>query len=87
MKKVILALGVSLFIFAGNIYSYSESAIDQASGTSGDSYHATHGFSDEDARERAGQGFDTNRSSNLSGGGMEYIPMPNPKVDKEANQN
>jgi hypothetical protein len=44
-----LALGLSLFIFVGNTFSYSGSATDQASGTSGDSYHAIHGFSDEDA--------------------------------------
>jgi hypothetical protein len=34
-------------------------------------------------RKEAGQGFDSGRSGNLRGRGVQYIPTPQPKIDKD----
>ncbi|ACD67016.1 hypothetical protein SYO3AOP1_1414 [Sulfurihydrogenibium sp. YO3AOP1] len=77
---------VFMLLVAGMSYG-SDSAHDQMNGVSGDSWHATKDpGSDEDVRVKAGQGFDTERSSNLSGGGSQYIPpIPKPKIEKTEN--
>jgi hypothetical protein len=37
----------------------------------------------EKTLKEAGQGFDSGRSGNLRGGGVQYIPTPQPKIDKD----
>jgi hypothetical protein len=76
---------VFMLLVAGMSYG-SDSAYDQMNGVSGDSWHATKDpGSDEEVRAKAGQGFDDERSSNLRGGGILYIPVPKPKIEKTEN--
>jgi hypothetical protein len=96
MKKLLKNCAVSMMFLlsvSGVVYS-AESAYDQAVGTSGDAWkaekHSTSpgNYKDldsswEKARKEAGQGFDSGRSSNLGGGGMQRIPTPQPKIDKD----
>lgn len=99
MRKLVMAgLIVVLLTLSLVGLSYAgDSAYDQASGTSGDSWHASQEASNpgsydnlnsswERARDQAGRGFDKERSSNLSGGGMQYISTPTPKIDKDASE-
>ncbi len=92
LLKVCLFSMVFMLLVAGVSYG-RDSAYDQVSGTSGDSWRAEKestkpgSYDDlnsswENARRGAGQGFDTERSSNLSGGGSQYIPTPKPKIEK-----
>jgi len=78
-------------LVAGMFYG-RDPAYDQMNGTSGDSKHAEKestkpgSYKDlnsswENSRNRSGQGFDTGRSSNLSGVGTQDIPTPKPKID------
>jgi hypothetical protein len=76
---------VFMLSVAGMSYG-SDSAYDQMNGVSGDTWHATvDPGSDEDARVKAGQGFDDGRSSNLSGGMPYNPPIPKPKIEKTEN--
>ena len=83
--------GMVFVLFTLGIAYGRDSAYDQAAGTSGDSWRAEqHSTSSgnynaldsswERARREASQGFDTGRSNNLSGG-VQYIPIPKPKID------
>ncbi|WP_028841336.1 hypothetical protein [Thermodesulfobacterium hveragerdense] len=96
MKNLKLLVGLAgLVVFLSSGFCIAkDSAYDQASGTSGSSWQAEKdsahpgNYKDlnsswERARHEAGQGFDTSRPSNLSGGGMQYIPTPTPQIDKE----
>lgn len=97
MKKMIMFLSLIIgLIFATSLFA-GDSAYDQATGTSGDSWNAEKESANpgkydqlnsswERSRSEAGSGFDTPRSSNLSGGGMQYIPTPTPKIDRENSQ-
>ncbi|WP_299239224.1 hypothetical protein [Sulfurihydrogenibium sp.] len=97
MKSLKACLFGMVFMLLVTGMSYgSDSAYDQMNGISGDSWHAAKestkpgSYDDlnsswENARRGAGQGFDTERSSNLRGGGILYIPVPKPKIEKTEN--
>jgi len=95
MKKLLKNYVVSMmFLLSVSGIAYSvDSAHDQANGISGDSWRAEQrstspgNYEDLDsswerARKETGQGFDTGRSGNLRRGGEQYIPTPQPKIDK-----
>jgi hypothetical protein len=94
MKKLLKTCAVSMMFLlsvSGVVYS-ADSARDQANGITGDSWRAEQrstspgNYKDLDSswektRKEAGQGFDSGRSGNLRGGGEQYIPTPQPKID------
>lgn len=92
MRKVMFLSLIIGLIFATSLFA-GDSAYDQAMGTSGDSWKAgiessyPGSYKDlnsswERSRSKAGGGFDKSRSSNLSGG-MQYIPTPTLKIERE----
>ncbi|MFN4308031.1 hypothetical protein [Sulfurihydrogenibium azorense] len=87
LKKLSIFI-VSIFIvFVGAVnmcFAGQDSPHDQVEGISGDSYRSKQEAergNDENARENAQKGFDTERSSNL-GHGNYYIPNPKPVIEK-----
>jgi hypothetical protein len=83
---------VFMLSVAGMSYG-SDSAYDQMNG-SGDAWHTAielakpggYGSSLENARERAGLGFDDKIPPNLRDDGMQYNPpIPKPKIEKTEN--
>jgi hypothetical protein len=95
MKTLLKTCAVSMMFLlsvSGVVYS-ANSAHDQANGISGESWRAEQrstspgNYKDLDSpwekRKEAGQGFDFGRSGNLRGRGVQYIPTPQPKIDKD----
>jgi hypothetical protein len=91
MKSLKACLFGMVLLVAGMSYG-SDSAYDQMNAISGDSWHAAEesakpgSYEDlnsswENSRNRSGQGFD-DRSPYLNSGGMQYIPVPKPEIEK-----
>jgi hypothetical protein len=81
--KACLSGMVFMLLIAGMSYG-SDSAYDQMNAISSVWKDKDPVRSDEDARVKAGQGFD-DRSPYINGGGMQYIPVPKPKIEKTEN--